>query len=1038
MARRPPAIGGGDHELMSRLEVMGITSRGSDDTSLVCLRVFVANGPQKLIYYGGLFNTCAGKMCRELSDLKDTTVLFTFCVELRPDRRHGSGARPRPAPASGPALCKRSANQCRVPPLSVRRHTRARADSLPAAVPSASVHHLWDAFNDIAEGMGLTSDETCEILRVCLKDVLGYAEKKLDALSRSLFVALDDDQNELIDALEFLAALGALSGMSQEQKITFIFGIFDFDESGVLTVDETILALRSTLSGLCKLSGLELPPETEIERVAVGAFAGVRDIEGSTISKIDFATYCTITPEITSWIDFYGDICETAKPAAPLGDRAVDRFIEALAAPPVRDMGHFLAKDMESGPTVLLELEDAAAAAQADGVPPVEVTRPQPPWLATTAFLEPTDCPAEVAALPAEGLQLEHLFGFNAQRRQHAFYAARGELVYPAGTVGVVLDCASGTQRHAQHHADCVECLRVHHAEGDTWVATGELGARPKVFVWSATTLDVLAIIRGVHRVGVLHVAFSGDGVLLATVGAPHEGAADRPAAQLVAIYDWRATLLLFAADVPAATLVLDARFVHGRDLATCGVNHVQFWRVRMDVSGADVAPGDNGDASEEAATRIDTFRAERGLLCRKAPPQPFLAVAGTGAHVVVGAASGHLLLFVGRTCVQAIKAHAGAVTSLHTVESGGIQGLCSASTDGHIQLWTATADGLDAGSSIDAAALGARDPCVLAVCWDAARDRLAVTTAGGEIFEAAATDGRALHDGQPVAAGHAERRLCGLAPHPSQSHIATCGDDKAVVIWDCEARRPVRSCILDTIARCCAFSPDGRHLAVGLGGVDRRGRRQRKDGAFVVLDTATLGVVHEARDARLPLTCCAFSPDGRALAFGADDRALYVYDAGDFAATTKCRGHRGRVCHIDWSSDAQLIQSCDDAGELLFWEADSGEPRAPRLVRDAAWATQSCIFGWPLRGCWGEDGNGSGGNLAPLTACARLPAVAGGHLTARDPRMSHFTSRIASHRVASRRIGPFDPALRVRERTGGGGGAWVIQTARRGPAGCG
>ena len=257
----------------------------------------------------------------------------------------------------------------------------------------------------------------------------------------------------------------------------------------------------------------------------------------------------------------------------------------------------------------------------------------------------------------------------------------------------------------------------MHHAEGDTWVATGELGARPKVFVWSATTLDVLAIIRGVHRVGVLHVAFSGDGVLLATVGAPHEGVADRPAAQLVAIYDWRATLLLFDADVPAATLVLDARVVHGRDLATCGVNHVQFWRVRMDVSGADVAPGDKGDASEEAATKIDTFRAERGLLCRKAPPQPFLAVAGTGAHVVVGAASGHLLLFVGRTCVQAIKAHAGAVTS-PTRSKGGIQACAKRDWRSHPALG-GNCDGLDAGSSIDAAALGARDPCVLAVCWD-------------------------------------------------------------------------------------------------------------------------------------------------------------------------------------------------------------------------------------------------------------------------------------------------------------------------------
>ena len=58
-------------------------------------------------------------------------------------------------------------------------------------------------------------------------------------------------------------------------------------------------------------------------------------------------------------------------------------------------------------------------------------------------------------------------------------------------------------------------------------------------------------------------------------------------------------------------------RFVHGRDLATCGVNHVHSGAY-MDVSGVDVAPGDKGDASEEVATKIDTFRAERGLLAGK------------------------------------------------------------------------------------------------------------------------------------------------------------------------------------------------------------------------------------------------------------------------------------------------------------------------------------------------------------------------------------------------------------------------------------
>ena len=67
-----------------------------------------------------------------------------------------------------------------------------------------------------------------------------------------------------------------ISGMSQSQKIRFVFGVFDFDESGLLTVDEMILALRSTISGLCKLSGIDMPPETEIERIAVGAFANAK------------------------------------------------------------------------------------------------------------------------------------------------------------------------------------------------------------------------------------------------------------------------------------------------------------------------------------------------------------------------------------------------------------------------------------------------------------------------------------------------------------------------------------------------------------------------------------------------------------------------------------------------------------------------------------------------------------------------------------------------------------------------------------------
>jgi hypothetical protein len=36
------------------------------------------------------------------------------------------------------------------------------------------------------------------MLRVVLKDILGYTEKKLDAISKSLFATLDDDCNQCV------------------------------------------------------------------------------------------------------------------------------------------------------------------------------------------------------------------------------------------------------------------------------------------------------------------------------------------------------------------------------------------------------------------------------------------------------------------------------------------------------------------------------------------------------------------------------------------------------------------------------------------------------------------------------------------------------------------------------------------------------------------------------------------------------------------------------------------------------------------------
>ena len=131
------------------------------------------------------------------------------------------------------------------------------------------------AFNDIAEGFGLTLDEFQEIIRVTLKEYLGYSDKKMNSLAENVFHVFDDDENGLIDALEFLSAFALVSGMSVTEQVRYIFGIYDFDESGLLSVDEMTLALRSSISGLTKLSGIDPPLEVELEQLSVAAFDDV-------------------------------------------------------------------------------------------------------------------------------------------------------------------------------------------------------------------------------------------------------------------------------------------------------------------------------------------------------------------------------------------------------------------------------------------------------------------------------------------------------------------------------------------------------------------------------------------------------------------------------------------------------------------------------------------------------------------------------------------------------------------------------------------
>lgn len=82
---------------------------------------------------------------------------------------------------------------------------------------------LWNKFNDVAEGFGIGLDvftSICAILKHELsQDDDPLPGEEIDALCRAVFQALDTDQNDLVDALEFLAAFALISALSWEEKV---------------------------------------------------------------------------------------------------------------------------------------------------------------------------------------------------------------------------------------------------------------------------------------------------------------------------------------------------------------------------------------------------------------------------------------------------------------------------------------------------------------------------------------------------------------------------------------------------------------------------------------------------------------------------------------------------------------------------------------------------------------------------------------------------------------------------------------------------
>ena len=551
-------------------------------------------------------------------------------------------------------------------------------------------------------------------------------------------------------------------------------------------------------------------------------------------------------------------------------------------------------------------------------------------------------------SFPTIAMELQHVHGYSGlDRHNNILWSASRELIYVAGSVAVVANLDEPSkivQRFFMEHKHEIGSICLH-PDGMT-VASGDLAADPKIFIWSADRASMehgksQCCLKGCQTRGVVALCFSKDGRYLVSVGDDSQ--------HKIAVYDWKAEQPIAEAAAGENIVFSIKCSPHDGSYVSVGVHHIMFWSLVV-ISGHENLPG-----SVPITVWKKKLLGKRGVFGRHGlgRSRTLLCVDfGAPGVSITGVKDGTIMIWKGSILISYVQAHSGPVISLCVAEGDGIARVVSGSKRGEYCVWFLDTSLHPAGPAMQ---VGKDAGCVRALACHDSSDTLAIGTSSCALYVVALLD--ALTGPVPITLGHFQGAIRALCAHPLQNIYLSGGDDRCLRLWNFETGGLEAKCTLPYPITCIGYSPDGLKIAVGM----------ETHGGLMVSqpDLNTLKVVTTLNFGskwRVPVTVVKFSPDGEYLAVGSARERIDVYRGVALKQRLGiCKGHRGTITHLDWSADSKFIASTSSSYELFFWDRSTFQvipaAKASNLFEQrqgqakSGWHSWTCNLGWPVQG---------------------------------------------------------------------------------------